>query len=217
MKNIVQGLLKFRENIFEEPENRELYRRLVEQGQKPEVMLLTCADSRIDPARLTQTAPGELFIYRNAGNVAPPPESPSGSGLLAAVEFALQQLRVRELVVCGHSHCGAVAGAVNPDGLSALPHVRAWASHIRPAVERVQKARGGQLSKADVDEVARQNVVQQLENLKQYPGVAARLAEGSLTLHGWMYRLETGEVSCHDEKSGEFLSVEKYYADLLDG
>jgi carbonic anhydrase len=124
MEKLVHGIHRFRETVFRS--ERELYQRLA-SGQEPDTLFITCSDSRIVPSELTQTKPGELFIVRNAGNIVPPfrPEVPAGSEV-AAVEFAIDALKVKDIVVCGHSHCGAVMAIVDPEKATSLPRVAQW-------------------------------------------------------------------------------------------
>ena len=161
---------------------------------------------------ITQTDPGELFICRNAGNIVPPHTSHTG-GMTASIEFAVSALKVPHIVICGHTECGAMKGAMNPEGLEGLPHVKEWLGYSRAAVAIVDE------TGADLDEDARikllleQNVILQLQHLKTHPSVAARLAKGDLQLHGWVYDIKTGDVSAYDEATNSFVSVDKRYAE----
>ncbi|MEE4162999.1 MAG: carbonic anhydrase, partial [Woeseiaceae bacterium] len=133
-------------------------------------------------------------------------------GMTASIEFATAALQVPHIVVCGHTECGAMKGAMNPEGLESLPHVREWLSYARAAVDVVN------MLGADLDEQERmrmlleQNVILQLQHLKTHPAVAARLAKGDLKLHGWIYDIKTGEVQAYDEANNRFESVEHRYA-----
>ena len=208
MKKVVTGLMRFQQ--LAKSEHRALLDSL-KSGQSPEVLMLTCSDSRIDPNLMTQTRPGELFVCRNAGNQVLPGRQ-SGDGTAASIEFAVLALGVQHLVVCGHTDCGAIRGAMHPEQLAELPLVRDWALNLRPAVEAARRGGG---SEPELDEVAAQNVVLQLANLKSLAAVAKGQKEGRLALHGWMYQTGTGELSCYDEQSGGFVPAARYYADLL--
>ncbi len=208
MPKFAAGVARFHEEVY--PEKRELFEKLA-HGQSPEALFITCSDSRIETAMITQTEPGELFICRNAGNIVPPHTSHTG-GMTASIEFATAALQVPHIVVCGHTECGAMKGAMNPEGLDALPHVREWLSYARAAVQIVDTVG------ADLDEDARmqllleQNVILQLQHLKTHPAVAARLAKGDLELHGWLYDIKTGEVRAYDHDKDCFVPVEERYA-----
>jgi len=210
MEKVVSGIVKFKSNAFEA--RRHLFAELA-NGQSPEVLFITCADSRIDPNLVTQTEPGDLFICRNAGNIVPPHVKAAG-GVTASIEYAVAVLGVKDIVVCGHTDCGAMKGALNPDALADLPHVHNWLDHTRAAVEIV-KALHGRASLEELQSVTEQNVLLQLQHLRTHPAVAARLATDEVELHGWVYDIETGSVSAYDGEHARFVPIEQRYATLL--
>lgn len=207
MQKIISGLTEFKNKSYDE--RKELFATLA-SGQSPEVLLVTCADSRIDPNLITQTDPGDLFVCRNAGNVVPPYSADATSGMMASIEFGVAALGVQHIVVCGHSDCGAMKGAMNPEGLDALPSVANWLNHCEAAVATV-KEKHGSLSKEHLNEVTEQNVVLQMEHLESHPAVAAKLASGDIELHGWVYDIGEGSVACYDADKQAFVSVEERY------
>ena len=209
MDHLVDGILKFKRDVF--PDHRELFGELA-TGQSPEVLLVTCADSRIDPNMVTQTKPGDLFICRNAGNIVPPHVSQAG-GVTASIEYAVAVLGVEHIVVCGHTDCGAMKGALATEALTDLPHVKEWLDHARSAVE-VVRARHGHCGPEHLDELTRENVLQQLQHLRTHPVVAARVRAGTLQLHGWIYDIESGEVSCYEEETDSFMPIAERYERL---
>ncbi|NNC63312.1 MAG: carbonic anhydrase, partial [Gammaproteobacteria bacterium] len=182
MKKVVSGIVKFRDSAFES--RRQLFAELA-NGQSPEVLFITCADSRIDPNLVTQTDPGDLFICRNAGNIVPP-HAPVTGGITASTEYAVAVLGVKHIVVCGHTDCGAMKGALNPAALKDLPHVHDWIDHSRAAVE-VVKAKHGQATLEELPAVIEQNVLLQLQHLRTHPAVVSRISTGEIELHGWVY------------------------------
>jgi len=211
MEKVVSGILRFQEKEFEQ--RRALFAELA-TGQNPEVLFITCSDSRIDPNLVTQTEPGDLFICRNAGNIVPP-HARVGGGVTASIEFAVAVLGVADIIVCGHSDCGAMKGALNPSATKSLPHVHNWLDHARAAVE-VVKAKGCAGCKdEELQAVTEQNVLLQLQHLRTHPAVAARLWNNEISLHGWVYEIETGQVKCYDEASDAFVPLEERYATLL--
>lgn len=212
MEKVVSGVVDFRRRVF--PQHRELFAELA-NGQQPQALLITCADSRIDPNLITQTRPGDLFIVRNAGNIVPP-HTRSAGGVAASIEYALAVLDVAHIVVCGHTHCGAMHGALHPETAQGLPHVRDWLEHARAAVEVVRQRRG-RAGAEHMREVTEQNVLLQLQHLRTHPIVAARLAGGRLQLHGWLYEIESGEVLCYDDGADAFRPVAERYSSLLSG
>ena len=212
MEKVVAGILEFQKKGFVEHE--ELFAELA-NGQSPEVLFITCADSRIDPNLVTQTAPGDLFVCRNAGNIVPPHAKASG-GMTASIEFAVAVLGVKEIVVCGHTDCGAMKGALNPSALDELPHVQNWLDNSRAAVEVVKK-RGCGGAHEELAAVTEENVLLQLQHLRTHPVVASRLDNGEISLHGWVYDIGSGGINCYDESRNSFVPLQERYADLLNG
>jgi carbonic anhydrase len=206
MQKLVDGIHHFQQCVFSS--QKSLFERLV-QGQHPLALFIACSDSRIDPSLLTQTDPGELFILRNAGNVVPPYGAVRG-GEAATIEYALAALRVRDIIVCGHSHCGAMNGLLHPEQTADLPAVRGWLAHAE-ATARIIRENYGHIA----DETARltatveENVLVQLENLRTHPTVAAALARGELNLHGWVYKFETGQVFAYDPGQNQYVPLEQ--------
>ena len=204
MRKIIDGIRHFQESVY--PERKPLFEKLA-SGQQPLALFITCADSRIDPNLVTQTEPGELFIIRNAGNIVPPHGALAG-GEAATVEYAVSVLRIRDIIVCGHSHCGAMQGLLHPEAVTELGAVQSWLSHARSTSEIVKGL-------ADLDDDARlaaaieQNVLVQLDNLRTHPSVAAATARGDLQLHGWTYHFETGQVLAYEREQGRFLPLDQ--------
>ncbi|MFC9506906.1 MULTISPECIES: carbonic anhydrase [Streptomyces] len=187
MKALLDRARTFRTRIdFDSGE----YRKLAE-GQYPEVLFITCSDSRVIPALITGARPGEIFELRNAGNIVPPYGRPGASGEAATIEYALEVLGVQDIVVCGHSHCGAMGALKSGDDLSALPGVDAWLRIARPELTSVLETAPDDPS---LPEVSQGNVVNQLAALRSYPVVRQRLDSGRLRLHGWYYEVDTGFV-----------------------
>ncbi|MEH6581019.1 MAG: carbonic anhydrase [Halioglobus sp.] len=193
MDKIIEGVLNFQKNVF--PSHQALFDELASQ-QNPDVLFITCSDSRIDPNLVTQSKPGDLFICRNAGNIVPPHSRATG-GMTASIEYAVAVLNVRHIIICGHTDCGAMKGVLNMEALENLPHVKEWLGHSRSALEVVKaQTKSTVVGLEQLQRVTEENVLQQLQNLKTHPVVAAKLATGDLQLHGWMYEIESGEVCC---------------------
>ncbi|MBD0300650.1 MAG: carbonic anhydrase [Tolypothrix sp. T3-bin4] len=191
MKRLIQGLHQFQTNYF--TKHRDLF-ELLSQGQHPRVLFITCSDSRIDPNLMTQAEPGEMFIIRNAGNIIPPYNATNG-GEGAAVEYAIHALGIEEIIVCGHSHCGAMKGLLQIGKLAEeMPAVYEWLKHAeatrRTVKEHYQDYEGEELLNATIKE----NILTQLENLRTYPVIYSGLKNEQLKLHAWFYEIETGEV-----------------------
>lgn len=203
MQKLVQGIHQFQANVF--GSQRELFERLA-VGQHPETLFITCSDSRINPNLLTQTDPGELFILRNAGNIVPPYGAANG-GEGATIEFAVAALGVRDVIVCGHSHCGAVKGLLEPEGLKDLPAVRNWLGHAEATHRIIREKYADRSGPALLTTAVEENVLVQLENLRTHPAIASKLAIGKLNLHGWVYKIETGEVFVYEPMRGQFVPL----------
>ncbi|MCY4586908.1 MAG: hypothetical protein OXB98_12795 [Bryobacterales bacterium] len=163
------------------------------QGQSPDSLFITCSDSRLIPSVITQTGIGELFVIRNAGNIVPP-YAPRPEGVTATIEYAVAVLEVPSIIVCGHTLCGAMKAALEPDGLDTVPSVRDWIQYVAPARLAVDELHPLLDPDARWLELVKQNVLQQLRNLKTHPWVAARTATGRLRLEGWVYELESKRV-----------------------
>lgn len=204
MQKLVQGIHYFQENLFSS--QRELFERLA-QGQTPDALFITCSDSRINPNLITQTEPGELFILRNAGNIVPPHRMVAG-GEEATIEFALVGLGIKDIIVCGHSHCGAINALLAPEGIrETMPAMCAWLKYAE-GVRRIIQEKYSDLTREQLLNVAiQENVLVQLENLRTHPAVVKALAREALNLHGWVYKFETGQVFGYDPQQGQFLEV----------
>lgn len=207
MQKLIQGIHQFREQDFRPLQG--LFEQLA-KGQNPETLFITCSDSRIDPNLLTRSKPGELFILRNAGNIVPPHSAASG-GEGATIEFAVAALGVKDIIICGHSHCGAMNGLLHPEQVAGLPAVASWLSHAE-ATRRIVRDNYSHLDEYRLLTTAvEENVLVQLENLRTLPSVASRLAKGDLHLHGWVYKIETGEVFAYDPPAGQFVPLAAYH------
>lgn len=199
MKALLDRARSFKRRVdFEGDE----YRKLA-VGQFPEALFITCSDSRVIPALITGARPGEIFELRNAGNIVPPHDAyGAASGEAATIEYALEVLGVQDIVVCGHSHCGAMGALKFGADLSGLPRVDAWLDYARPALE---PALGETATPEDpaLREVVQLNVRNQLDVLRAYPVARQQIESGRVRLHGWYYEIDTGKVHELDE-DGDF-------------
>jgi carbonic anhydrase len=208
MEKIVRGYHAFRNSLFEG--QRQFFERVARKQQEPKALLITCSDSRIDPNLVTQTEPGDMFILRNAGNIIPPYGS-TADGVVATIEYAVAVLKIRDLIVCGHSHCGAMQALLDfeksppPGGI--LKGVLNWFSYAevtRQIInERYHDLSGEELLTAAVEE----NVLTQLNHLATHPVVATGLSRGDLRLYGWIYQIETGTIFEYRQGEGRFLPL----------
>jgi carbonic anhydrase len=201
--SILQGLKRFKKKVY--PKHRELFHKLALQ-QRPGALFITCADSRIDPCLLTQTKPGELFLCRVIGNIVPRyPESIGG--VSATIEYAVGVLGVPDVIVCGHTDCGVMKGVLNPEALKPLANVSAWLQHAQPAREAVAESRNGLSETEFLLALTERNVIEQLKNLQTHPAVAARLEQGNLKLHGWVYDIAKGTVTTYSPRRQKFIRI----------
>ena len=198
-QQLIEGLRRFRRESF--PRFREHYQRLVEQGQRPSTLFVGCADSRVVPDLLTSSLPGELFVLRNVGNLVPPFEQDAGfHGTSAGIEFATLMLEVKDIIVCGHSHCGAIRALFSPMRGDA-PHVTRWLELARPALADSEP------SEPALRRTEMRSIVLQLERLMSFPMVRERVERAELCLHGWYYVIEKGQVLGLDTGSGDFVPL----------
>ncbi|MGA8783764.1 MAG: carbonic anhydrase [Polaromonas sp.] len=190
-------LRRFKSDYF--PLHQQRFQDLVAQGQHPKTLFIGCSDSRLVPYLLTGTGPGELFIVRNVGAFVPPYDGSHGlHGTMAAIEFAVLSLHVERIVVCGHSQCGAIRAAYEgvPEEAVAL---KAWLKLVREALLPVQAGPEA------MRRTEQRSVVLQLERLMDYPMVRREVENGALTLHGWHYVIEEGEIHIFDAQQGDFV------------
>ncbi|HET9960092.1 MAG TPA: carbonic anhydrase [Polyangiaceae bacterium] len=199
MKKIIDGVHRFQKSVFSP--RKEFFQRLAHE-QRPEALFVTCSDSRIHPQLITQSEPGELFILRNAGNLIPAYGVTSGEA--ATIEFAIRELGVRHLIVCGHTGCGAMKALLRIEDLPQESSVRCWLGHAESTRRVVREMCQGLDGEAMLRAAVQENVLVQIENLKTHPAVRSGLARGSITIHGWMYELETGRMLEYDPEHGRF-------------
>ncbi|WP_437228490.1 carbonic anhydrase [Planctomicrobium sp. SH661] len=204
MLQLVKGVHHFQREVFRD--HRQLFENLAE-GQSPSALFITCSDSRICPQLMTQSKPGELFILRVAGNIVPCYGAVAG-GEAATIEYAVSVLGVRDIIVCGHSFCGAMSALVDGTNLDNLPSIKSYLQHAE-ATRRIMME-----NYKDVEDPStrltltiKENVLVQLENLRTHPSVAAAISRGQLSLHGWVYQFESGVVKSYVPELDQFVPV----------
>ncbi|MCA9243636.1 MAG: carbonic anhydrase [Phycisphaerales bacterium] len=203
MRKLVEGVLRYQRDVH--AEHGELFESLA-KGQRPHTLFVTCSDSRIHPSLVTSTKPGELFVMRNAGAIIPPYGAASG-GESATIEFAVEGLGVQDIVVCGHSHCGAMQGLLNREALKRFKEMDAWLRFGEAAI-RATAAWVDTLSPEELlNAVIQRSALAQLDHLRTHPSVAAAIDEGRVRLHAWEYRFESGDVLAYDPSCGRFRPI----------
>lgn len=194
--DLLKGLSRFSKEYF--PEFQERYRSLVDEGQKPGTLFIGCSDSRVVPSVITDSGPGDLFVVRNVGNIVPSYEVDEGHhGVSAAIDFAVDVLHVKDIVVCGHSHCGAIRALYEPPG-NASRNLSRWLELAGPA--KVE----GPMDDDLLRRTEQRSIVVQLDRLMDFPNVRAGVEAGEIALHGWHYLIEDGQVLILDVETGEF-------------
>lgn len=204
MNELIGRVLDFQRDVF--PIRSDLYERLATKGQSPKALMISCADSRVVPEEIMRAQPGDLFVCRNAGNIVPPYSQANG-GVTSTVEFAVKALGVRDIIVCGHSDCGAMKALMNPDLTVNMPNVAAWLRHSAAARQVVESSYPDLPVHEQARAAALENVVVQLTHLRTHPAVAACIARGDVSLHGWYFDIHAGEVLALDGETGHFRPI----------
>lgn len=217
MKKLLNGIIEFQKNI--RPEYRETFARLA-LGQFPDSLFIACSDSRVVPNLFASTDPGDLFVVRNVGNMVAPCDGPHGLSIAdeseaAAIEFAVTQLNVGDIIICGHSECGAMQALINGRNNVPTPNLKAWLRHGEEALQILSQDKNPNPKLAPHNRLSQLNVLQQLENLKTYPVIAEKLADQKLRLHAWWFDLATAGVFCYIPKLEKFIEIDEKNADKI--
>jgi carbonic anhydrase len=205
VQKLEAGIHQFQANYF--ASNRRLFEKLAETGQRPETLFITCSDSRVVPNLITTAAPGELFIVRNIGNIVPSVDRGVLGGVSAAIEYAVEVLEVSDVIVCGHTHCGAMDAILSPERVSHLPFVARWLNESSSIPKLIEERYGHLEGEQRLTAAVQENVLAQLENLRTFKFVARRLESGTLKMSGWVFKIATGDVFDYDPVSGQFLRL----------
>jgi carbonic anhydrase len=203
LEKLKDGTRQFRANVYRE--HADTYQRAASEPQRPHTLFVTCADSRVDVETITSSTPGEVFTTRNIGNIVPAYGEMLG-GVSAVIEYAISELKVQHVVICGHSDCGAMKALLNPGSTDSMPTVKLWLNNSRAALivaETLHRQIGGEM----LTVLTEQNVLMQLAHLKTHPSVAGAMARGQLTVSGWVYEIGSGEVRIAENGSQTFVPV----------
>ncbi len=208
MQRLIEGVHKFQTDQF--GNYRKLFRKLSQDGQNPHTLFITCSDSRVLAELITQSKPGDLFVVKNVGNIVPPAGvTGDTNSTAAAIEFAVENLRVSDIVICGHSQCGAISALLGQSRVGDdLPHLRDWLKLAAPVLETLKK-NYEHLDNAEqrCTAAAEENVLFGLENLHSYACVQNRIADGTLRLHAWFFTIATAELFAFDPESRQFVPL----------
>ena len=210
MRKLIQGIVDFRKNLTEE--SRELFAKLA-LGQKPDVLFIACSDSRVVPNLFASTNPGDLFVLRNIGNLVPPVDlAEEQSGIIAALEFAVTELNVPDIVVCGHSECGAIHALA--EGTS-CPHLKSWLKYGKSALEKVNQGFTLNPKLSKHNQISQINVLEQMAHIASYPIIQKRLEEKKLRIHGWWFDIGRADVYCYEPNLSQFVLIDENEAELI--
>ena len=212
MKKLIQGIVEFRKNLTEE--SRNLFANLA-LGQKPDALFIACSDSRVVPNLFASTNPGDLFVVRNMGNLIPPSLDPTESSTQAALEFSLASLNISNIIICGHSECGAMQAIVQGIDTISCPHLACWLQHGQEALHLVEKGLVLNPSLTKHNQLSQVNVLQQMQHLTTYPFVQERIAKKQLRIHGWWFDIAHADVYCYEESLNQFVLIDETQAALI--
>lgn len=206
MKKLIKGLHKFQTEVF--PIQKDFFHDLT-KGQNPEILFISCSDSRINPNLVTSAEPGDLFILRNAGNIVPVYSTHNSEA--ATIEFAVNGLHVQHIIICGHSHCGALEATTHLDTLENQPSLYNWLNtHVTPTLNLVQQNYKDLTHAERMNILLQEHVLQQIENLKTHPAVNKAIANHTLTLHAWIYAFEHGDIFSFNTHNGQFELIKHF-------
>jgi carbonic anhydrase len=203
MQKLVKGIHSFQRGFF--ASHRDLFEQLATTGQQPETLFITCSDSRVVPTLITNAAPGELFIVRNVGNVVPHMDLPGGTA--AAIQYAVEVLKVQNVIVCGHTQCGALKAILDPASVQHLEFVKRWLKGTMDVKNVIEEKYSHLTGEQKLTAAIQENVLAQLEHLREYPFITSRLEKGELQINGWIFDVGKGQVFDYDPEHGEFLPL----------
>ena len=213
MKKLIQGIVDFRKNLTEE--SRALFAKLA-LGQKPDTLFIACSDSRVVPNLFASTNPGDLFVLRNIGNLVPPVGSSfKDNSASAAIEFSIFSLNVSDIIICGHSECGAMQALAKGIDTLCCPHLELWLQYGEEALHKVKKGVTIDPSLSLHNQISQVNVLQQMEHVKTYPFIRDRLEKKQVRIHGWWFDIAKAEVYCYEHAVKQFVLIDEKEAKLI--
>lgn len=213
MKKLIDGIVEFRKNLTEE--NRALFAKLA-LGQKPDALFIACSDSRVVPNLFASTNPGDLFVLRNIGNLIPPVSSElRENSAQAAIEFSIFSLQIKDIIVCGHSECGAMQILAKGEETASCPHLSCWLTYGRASVEKMQRVLAPNPHLTEHNQISQANVLQQMEHLMSYPCVRERVENKTLRIHGWWFDIAQADVYCYEQNLQQFVLIDEEESKLI--
>lgn len=213
MKKLIQGIVDFRKNLTEE--SRNLFAKLA-LGQKPDVLFIACSDSRVVPNLFASTDPGDLFVLRNIGNLIPPASAePQEASTQAAIEFSLFSLNIADIIICGHSECGAMQALAQGMDTLCCPHLASWLKYGEKSLLKVKEGFVIDPKLSLPNQISQVNVLQQMEHIKSYPFVRDRIEKKQLRVHGWWFDIARADVYCYEPELHQFTLIDEKEATLI--
>jgi carbonic anhydrase len=212
MEKLIQGIVDFRKNLTQE--KRTLFAQLA-LGQKPDTLFIACSDSRVVPNLFASTNPGDLFVLRNIGNLIPPASSFQDNSASAVIEFSIFSLQVSDIIVCGHSECGAMQALVEGVDKLACPHLECWLKYGFESLNKVKQGLIIDPSLSKHNQVSQVNVLQQIEHILSYPFIRERIEKKELRVHGWWFDIAQADVYCYEKEFNQFVLIDEKEASLI--
>lgn len=213
MKKLIQGIVEFRKNLTNE--KRDLFAKLA-LGQKPDALFIACSDSRVVPNLFASTDPGDLFVLRNIGNLIPPASSIlQDNSAQAALEFAIFSLNISDIVICGHSECGAMQALLSGVDKSCCPHLASWLTYGKESLKNEEKNLIINPNLSEHNKISQINVLQQMHHIESYPFIQEKLNQGKLRLHGWWFDIAKADVYCYEQPLQQFVLIESAEAKII--
>lgn len=212
MKKLIQGIVDFRSSLTEE--RRTLFAKLA-LGQKPDTLFIACSDSRVVPNLFASTNPGDLFVLRNIGNLIPPYSALQDNSASAVIEFSVFSLKVSDIIVCGHSECGAMQALVQGVDTHSCPHLASWLKYGEESLRKVREGVTINPALAEHNQISQVNVLQQMQHVASYPFIRERIKKKQLRIHGWWFDIAQADVYCYEQDQNQFVLIDHNEAKLI--
>ena len=213
MKKLIQGIVEFRKGLTKD--KRELFAKLA-LGQTPDVLFIACSDSRVVPNLFASTDPGDLFVIRNIGNLIPPMNSEmEENSVPSAIEFSVLTLNVSDIIICGHSECGAMQALAHGVENQSCPHLRSWLKYAETSLKKVQSGYVIDPSLSEHNQISQVNVLEQVEHILSYPSVRERLEKKQIRVHAWWFDIAQADVYCYEQSLQRFVLIDEKEANLI--
>lgn len=213
MKKLLQGIVDFRKGLTEE--SRSLFAKLA-LGQKPDALFIGCSDSRVAPNIFASTNPGDLFVVRNIGNLIPPATSfPEEACVAAAIEFSVNSLNVSDIIVCGHSECGAIQALVEGANSQCCAHLKSWLTHAENSLKMFMDGFTLNPNLSKINQISQLNVLEQMKHIATYPCVQERLVSKQIRIHGWWFDIAQADVYCYEQALNQYVLIDELEAKLI--